>query len=207
MTYQSSPNAGCCSEPVNVTEGEGNGIDRRAAHEPTYFGGTIAIAWRKRDEPAKGRDEAGETGGKKSCRLGHIRSEFQAQVVVLAVLKTHGAIRALLKNTKRQFTAQLNDMASKGCQAVAKSRLTEDLHFLRECYKQRLEARSWLIGDVCRRMSTMKHTEAAPRTAASFIESPDCKWMYSRICVCVAAPVLRARAHGVAVEHPVGDID
>jgi len=166
-------------ESASVTESEGSRKDCRAAHELIDLGGTVAIAW---------RNEIAVTGGRKGCRPdNNIRNEFQVQEVMLPVLKTHGAIRVLLNNAKRLLVAQLNDMTSKGCQAVANNRPTASLHFPSECYKQQLEARVWFIRAVCRRITTMKHREAALPTPATFTESPNCNWMYSRMRVCVVA--------------------
>lgn len=192
MAYQSVFRPGLFAGQIIIVTGGGSGIGRCTAHELVSLGATVALVGRKLDKLEKVRGEIIAAGGQASCHSCDIRDEPSVQATVAAVLKTHGAIHALVNNAGGQFAAQLKNISAKGWEAVVKNNLTGGFLFARECYNQRMSEHGGaivnIIADMWGGMPTMGHSGAARAGMLSFTETAACEWAHSGVRVNAVAP-------------------
>ena len=173
MAYQSVFRPGLFAGQIIIVTGGGSGIGRCTAHELVSLGATVALIGRKLDKLEKVRGEIVAAGGQASCHSCDIRDEPSVQATVAAVLKTHGAIHALVNNAGGQFVAQLKNISAKGWEAVVKNNLTGGFLFARECYNQRMSEHGGAIVNIIAdigRMPTMGHSARPVPDALPFTE-------------------------------------
>jgi len=192
MAYQSVFRPGLFAGQIIIVTGSGSGIGRCTAHELVSLGATVALVGRKLDKLEKVRGEIIAAGGQASCHSCDIRDEPSVQATVAAVLKTHGAIHALVNNAGGQFVAQLKNISAKGWEAVVKNNLTGGFLFARECYNQRMSEHGGAIvnisADIAGGLPTMGHSGAARAGMISFTETAACEWAHSGVRVNAVAP-------------------
>ena len=192
MAYQSVFRPGLFAGQTIIVTGGGSGIGRCTAHELVSLGATVALVGRTLEKLEKVRGEILAVGGQASCHACDIRDEPAVQATVAAVLKTHGAIDALVNNAGGQFVAQLKDISAKGWEAVVKNNLTGGFLFARECYNQRMSEHGGaivnIIADMWGGMPTLGHTGAARAGMLSFTETAACEWAHSGVRVNAVAP-------------------
>ena len=192
MAYQSVFRPGLFAGQTIIVTGGGSGIGRCTAHELVSLGATVALVGRTLEKLEKVRGEILAVGGQASCHACDIRDEPAVQATVAAVLKTHGAIDALVNNAGGQFVAQLKDISAKGWDAVVKNNMTGAFLFSRECYNQRMSEHGGaivnIIADMWGGMPTLGHTGAARAGMLSFTETAACEWAHSGVRVNAVAP-------------------
>ncbi len=192
MAYHSVFRPGLFAGQIIIVTGGGSGIGRCTAHELVSLGATVALIGRKLDKLEKVRGEIVAAGGQASCHSCDIRDEPSVQATVAAVLKTHGAIHALVNNAGGQFVAQLKNISAKGWEAVVKNNLTGGFLFARECYNQRMSEHGGaivnIIADMWGGMPTMGHSGAARAGMLSFTETAACEWAHSGVRINAVAP-------------------
>ncbi|TAK72271.1 MAG: SDR family oxidoreductase [Betaproteobacteria bacterium] len=192
MAYHSVFRPGLFAGQIIIVTGSGSGIGRCIAHELVSLGATVALIGRKLDKLEKVRGEIVAAGGQASCHSCDIRDEPSVQATVAAVLKTHGAIHALVNNAGGQFVAQLKNISAKGWEAVVKNNLTGGFLFARECYNQRMSEHGGaivnIIADMWGGMPTMGHSGAARAGMLSFTETAACEWAHSGVRINAVAP-------------------
>ena len=192
MAYHSVFRPGLFAGQIIIVTGGGSGIGRCTAHELVSLGATVALIGRKLDKLEKVRGEIVAAGGQASCHSCDIRDEPSVQATVAAVLKTHGAIHALVNNAGGQFAAQLKNISAKGWEAVVKNNLTGGFLFARECYNQRMSEHGGaivnIIADMWGGMPTMGHSGAARAGMLSFTETAACEWAHSGVRINAVAP-------------------
>ena len=190
MAYQSVFRPGLFAGQIIIVTGGGSGIGRCTAHELVSLGATVALIGRKLDKLEKVRGEIVAAGGQASCHSCDIRDEPSVQATVAAVLKTHGAIHALVNNAGGQFVAQLKNISAKGWEAVVKNNLTGGFLFARECYNQRMSEHGGAIVNIIADIGACPpwairrgRAGCSPlhRTAA-------CEWAHSGVRVNAVAP-------------------
>ncbi len=192
MAYHSVFRPGLFAGQIIIVTGSGSGIGRCIAHELVSLGATVALIGRKLDKLEKVRGEIVAAGGQASCHSCDIRDEPSVQATVAAVLKTHGAIHALVNNAGGQFAAQLKNISAKGWEAVVKNNLTGGFLFARECYNQRMSEHGGaivnIIADILGGLPTMGHSGAARAGMLSFTETAACEWAHSGVRINAVAP-------------------
>lgn len=192
MAYASVFRPGLFAGQTIIVTGGGSGIGRCTAHELVSLGAAVALVGRKLEKLEKVRDEIAAVGGQASCHSCDIRDEPMVQSTVAAVLKTHGAIHALVNNAGGQFVANLKDISGKGWEAVVRNNLTGAFLFSRECYNQAMSEHGGaivnIIADMWGGMPTMAHAGAARAGLLSLTESAACEWAHSGVRVNAVAP-------------------
>jgi citronellol/citronellal dehydrogenase len=121
---------------VIIVTGGGSGIGRCTAHELASLGATVAIVGRNPEKLANVKAEVDAEGGLVSTHVCDIRDEAVVVETIDAVLAAHGRIDGLVNNAGGQYRMPLEDISTKGFEAVVRSNLTGGFIFMREVYKR-----------------------------------------------------------------------
>ena len=131
MPYQSVFRPGLFAGQVVIVTGGGSGIGRCTAHELASLGATVALVGRTPEKLEAVAAEIAEDGGQASTHACDIREEAQVSTTVEAVLARHGRLNALVNNAGGQYRSPMQDISTKGFEAVVRNNLTGGFIFMR----------------------------------------------------------------------------
>jgi citronellol/citronellal dehydrogenase len=213
MPYGSIFRPGLFDGCVTIVTGGGSGIGRCTAHELASLGSRVVLVGRNADKLEQVKAEIEAEGGVVSSHVCDIRDEAAVKTTVEAVLDVHGRIDGLVNNAGGQFFSPLEDISTKGFEAVVRNNLVGGFIFMREAYSRWMRQHGGSIvnmsADVWGGLPGCAHSGAARAAMNSLTESAACEWAASGVRVNSVAPGLIAssgfdRYSGEAVEKILG---
>jgi len=195
MSYQSIYRADLFANQVIVITGAGSGIGRCTAHELASLGATVALVGRDLDKLAvvKGEIEATGIASERISLHGcDIRKEEQVIAMVDEILALHGRIDSLVNNAGGQYRQPLDQISSKGFEAVVRLNLFGGFMVMREVYnrwmKQHGGAIVNMIADIWGGWFQYGHSGAARGGMWTLSETAAAEWAHSGVRVNCVAP-------------------
>jgi citronellol/citronellal dehydrogenase len=187
MNYQSVFRENLFQGQVVVVTGGGSGIGRCTAHELIALGATVAIVGRNAEKLDKVERELLAEGGTVSTHICDIREEAEVIATLAAILAAHGRIDALVNNAGGQYRQALQDISTKGFEAVVRNNLTGGFIFMREAYKCWMGEHGGsivnIIADIWNGWPTYAHSGASRAGMWSLTESAASEWAAAGIRV------------------------
>ena len=192
MPYQSVFRAGLFADQTVIVTGGGSGIGRCTAHELAALGATVAIVGRDTDKLAEVVSEITEDGGKVTAHRCDIRDEAQVIAMVEEVLATHGRIDGLVNNAGGQYRQPLEQISSKGFEAVVRLNLFGGFMVMREVYNRWMAKNGGsivnIIADIWHGWPNYGHSGAARGGMLTLSESAASEWAPAGVRVNCVAP-------------------
>lgn len=192
MPYQSVFRPGLFDGQVFLITGGGSGIGRCTAHELASLGATVAIAGRSMEKLEAVASEIREDNGKVSCHACDIRVEDQVVALVDAVLNEHGRIDGLVNNAGGQYRQPLNQISSKGFEAVVRLNLFGGFMVMRETYNRWMQDNGGaivnVIADIWNGWANYAHSGASRGGMWTLSESAASEWAPAGVRVNCVAP-------------------
>lgn len=195
MSYLSVFRAGLFEGQVFIVTGGGSGIGRCATHELAALGATVAIIGRGIDKLEKVRTEVtadGISSEKISTHACDIRDEAQVIAMIEAVLAQHGRIDGLVNNAGGQYRQPLDQISTKGFEAVVKLNLTSGFVVMREVYNRWMKDHGGsivnIIADIWGGWANYAHSGAARGGMWTLSQSAASEWAPSGVRVNCVAP-------------------
>jgi citronellol/citronellal dehydrogenase len=196
MSYRSIYRPGLFAGSVIVVTGGGSGIGRCTAHELVSLGARVAIVGRRAEKLERVKAEIESEGGLVSAHVCDIRDDEAVSGTVEAVLAAHGRIDGLVNNAGGQFFSSLENISTKGFEAVVRSNLVGGFIFMREAYVRWMAKHGGAIvnmsADFWNGLPGCAHSGAARAGMNSLTESAACEWAASGVRVNSIAPGLIA---------------
>lgn len=195
MSYQSVFRSGLFDGQVVLVTGAGSGLGRCTAHELASLGATVALAGRGLDKLETVKAEivdSGVSADKVSTHSCDIRKEDEVIALVDAVLAQHGRINGLVNNAGGQYRQPLNEISSKGFEAVVRLNLFGGFMVMREVYNRWMEKNGGaivnMIADIWGGWSHYGHSGAARGGMWTLSETAASEWAHSGVRVNCVAP-------------------
>lgn len=192
MPYQSVYRNDLFAGEIILITGGGSGIGRCSAHELASLGATVALAGRKLEALDKVRSEIEADGGKASCHVCDIRDEGQVIDTIESVLKMHGKIDGLVNNAGGQYRQPLEDISSKGFEAVVRLNLFGGFMMMREVYQRWMKDNGGaivnMIADIWGGWFHYGHSGAARGGMWTLSQTAAAEWANSGVRVNCVAP-------------------
>ncbi len=195
MAYQSIYRQDLFSNQVVVLTGAGSGIGRCTAHELASLGATVALVGRDLDKLGVVKAEIEDTGigsERVTVHACDIRKEEQVIAMVDEILARHGRIDALVNNAGGQYRQPLDEISSKGFEAVVRLNLFGGFMVMREVYnrwmKQHGGAIVNMIADIWGGWFQYGHSGAARGGMWTLSETAASEWAHSGVRVNCVAP-------------------
>ena len=195
MAYQSIYRQNLFSNQVVVITGAGSGIGRCTAHELASLGATVALVGRDLDKLGVVKAEIEDTGmasERVTVHVCDIRKEEQVIAMVDEILARHGRIDALVNNAGGQYRQPLDEISSKGFEAVVRLNLFGGFMVMREVYnrwmKQHGGAIVNMIADIWGGWFQYGHSGAARGGMWTLSETAASEWAHSGVRVNCVAP-------------------
>lgn len=195
MAYQSIYRQDLFSNQVVVITGAGSGIGRCTAHELASLGATVALVGRDLDKLGVVKAEieaAGMASERVTVHACDIRKEEQVIAMVDEILARHGRIDALVNNAGGQYRQPLDEISSKGFEAVVRLNLFGGFMVMREVYnrwmKQHGGAIVNMIADIWGGWFQYGHSGAARGGMWTLSETAASEWAHSGVRVNCVAP-------------------
>ena len=192
VPYRSVFAPGLFAGQVVVVTGGGSGIGRCTAHELAALGAHVVLIGRKLDKLHAAAGEIVADGGRCSFHACDVRDEEAVRDVVQAIVVSLGRIHALVNNAGGQFIQPLENISSKGWEAVVATNLTGGFLMARECYLQSMQQHGGaivnIVADMWGSMPGMGHSGAARAGMVSFTETAALEWAKSGVRVNAVAP-------------------
>jgi citronellol/citronellal dehydrogenase len=191
-SYRSVFAPGLFTGQIILVTGGGSGIGRCTAHELAALGAHVVLLGRKLEKLQAVAEEIIADGGRCTFHACDIRDEAAVQVVVQAIVATHGRIHGLVNNAGGQYITPLEKISAKGWDAVIATNLTGGFLVARECYLQAMQAHGGaivnIVADMWGSMPGMAHSGAARAGMVSFTETAALEWAASGVRVNAVAP-------------------
>lgn len=172
--------------------GGGSGIGRCTAHELSSLGATVALVGRDADKLAKTQSEIEAAGGKATTHICDIRVEAQVIEMIDSVLATHGKIDGLVNNAGGQYRQPLDQISSKGFEAVVRLNLFGGFMVMREVYNRWMKQHGGsivnMIADIWGGWFHYGHSGAARGGMWTLSQTAASEWAHSGVRVNCVAP-------------------
>lgn len=192
LTYASVFRPQLFQGQVIVVTGGGSGIGRCTAHELASLGAHVVLVGRQIDKLQAVAAEIAADGGLASAAACDIRDEDAVRALVAGVIASQGRVHGLVNNAGGQYISPMENISSKGWQAVVDTNLTGGFLLARECYLQCMQAQGGAIvntvADIWGSMPGMGHSGAARAGMVSFTETAAAEWGRSGVRVNAVAP-------------------
>ena len=131
-------------------------------------------------------------GGRVSIHTADIRDESTVSDVVDAILSEHGRIDGLFNNAGGQYRAALENISTKGFEAVVRNNLTGGFIVMREAYTKWMKEHGGaivnMIADIWNGWPHFAHSGAARGGMLTLSESAATEWAASGVRVNTIAP-------------------
>ena len=182
-------------DKVIVITGAGSGIGRCTAHELASLGATVALVGRDLDKLGVVKAEIEATGMASERITVHacdIRKEEQVIAMVDEILARHGRIDALVNNAGGQYRQPLDEISSKGFEAVVRLNLFGGFMVMREVYNRWMNQHGGaivnMIADIWGGWFQYGHSGAARGGMWTLSETAASEWAHSGVRVNCVAP-------------------
>ncbi|PBC48202.1 2,4-dienoyl-CoA reductase [Rhodococcus sp. ACS1] len=192
MPYQSVYAPGLFDGQTIVVTGGGSGIGRCTAHELASLGAHVAIVGRNQDKLDHVRREITEDGGSVSTHVTDIRDEDGVGAVIDTIIGDHGHIDGLVNNAGGQYRSPLEDISTKGFEAVVRNNLTGGFIVMREVFTRSMSQHGGsivnMIADIWHGWPHFSHSAAARGGMFTLSESAATEWAAAGVRVNTVAP-------------------
>jgi citronellol/citronellal dehydrogenase len=192
MGYKSIYRPDLFKDQVVIVTGGGSGIGRCTAHELAAVGATVAIVGRNPEKLSHVKGEIEDVGGKVATYVCDIREEARVIETVEAVLADHGKIDGLVNNAGGQYRMPLEDISTKGFEAVVRNNLTGGFIFMRETFQRWMKANGGsivnMIADIWNGWPNYAHSASARGGMWTLTESAASEWASYGVRVNAVAP-------------------
>jgi citronellol/citronellal dehydrogenase len=195
MTYQSVYRPDLFQGQVVLVTGSGSGLGRCTAHELASLGATVALAGRGLDKLETVKAEiiaSGIAAEKVSTHACDIRKEDEVIALVEAVLAAHGRINGLVNNAGGQYRQPLEEISSKGFEAVVRLNLFGGFMVMREVYNRWMKQHGGsivnMIADIWGGWHHYGHSGAARGGMWTLTQTAAGEWAQSGVRVNCVAP-------------------
>lgn len=192
MGYQSIFKDGLFAGQTVVITGGGSGIGRCTAHELAALGAEVAIVGRNADKLNAVQAEIRDDGGRVSIHSADIRDEAAVSDVIDAILHEHGRINGLFNNAGGQYRAPLENITTKGFEAVVRNNLTGGFIVMREVYSKWMKEHGGavvnMIADIWHGWPHFAHSAAARGGMLTLSESAATEWAAAGVRINTIAP-------------------
>ncbi|MBM6545405.1 SDR family oxidoreductase [Janibacter sp. YIM B02568] len=192
MSYQSIYAPGLFVGQTILVTGGGSGIGRCTAHELAHLGARVVITGRKQEKLDAVVEEITEDGGSVASRSFDIRDEESAVAAITSILEEEGKIDGLINNAGGQYKSALEDVSTKGFEAVVRTNLTGGFIMMREVYNQWMKDHGGaivnIIADIWNGWPGMGHSGAGRGGMHTLTETAACEWAASGVRVNALAP-------------------
>ena len=195
MAYKSIYRSDLFTDQVVLITGAGSGIGRCSAHELAALGATVALVGREvaKLETVKAEIEAtGSATGTISTHSCDIRKEEQVIAMIDEVLARHGRIDCLVNNAGGQYRQPLDQISSKGFEAVVRLNLFGGFMVMREVYNRWMKQHGGsivnMIADIWGGWFQYGHSGAARGGMWTLSQTAAAEWAHSGVRVNCVAP-------------------
>ena len=192
MGYQSVFATDLFKDQTIIVTGGGSGIGRCTAHELAALGANVVIVGRNEEKLAGVRDEIIEDGGKVFTQTCDIRDEDSVISVIDNVLAEYGCIHGLVNNAGGQYRTAMENISTKGFEAVVRNNLTGGFIFMRQIYLRWMKENGGnivnIIADIWNGWPDFAHSGAARGGMLTLSESVACEWGADNVRVNTVAP-------------------
>lgn len=175
-----------------IVTGGGSGIGRCVAHELAALGATVAIVGRDQDKLDTVRGEISDDGGRVSIHSLDIRDEQAVIEMIDRVIADHGGIDGLVNNAGGQYRSPLNEISTKGFEAVVRNNLAGGFIVMREAYNRWMVDHGGsivnMIADIWNGWPNFAHSAAARGGMLTLSECAAAEWAKSGVRVNTVAP-------------------
>ncbi|MDF3305899.1 SDR family oxidoreductase [Rhodococcus sp. T2V] len=192
MPYQSVYAPGLFDGQTIVVTGGGSGIGRCTAHELASLGAHVAIVGRNQDKLDHVSREITEDGGSVSRHVTDIRDEDGVGAVIDTIVGDRGRIDGLVNNAGGQYRSPLEDISTKGFEAVVRNNLTGGFIVMREVFTRSMSQHGGsvvnMIADIWHGWPHFSHSAAARGGMFTLSESAATEWAAAGVRVNTVAP-------------------
>lgn len=194
MPYQSVYRPGLFEGQVILVTGGGSGLGRCTVHELAALGATVAIAGRKAEKLTEVQQEVQAEGapGRVTTHVCDIRDEAQVIALIDGVLEQHGRIDGLVNNAGGQYRQPMEEISSKGFEAVVRLNLFGTFMVMREAYTRAMKGRGGsivnIIADIWGGWFHYAHSGAARGGVWTLSQTAAAEWAHSGVRVNCVAP-------------------
>ncbi|SDZ84180.1 SDR family oxidoreductase [Microbulbifer marinus] len=192
MSYDSQLRPGSFAGQTHLVTGGGSGIGRCIAHELASLGAHVVLIGRSVGKLEKTAEEIRTDGGDCSFYSLDIRDEDSVREAVTAILQERERIHGLVNNAGGQFPAPLEQIKSKGFEAVVRSNLLGGFLMAREVFVQSMKGGGGSIvnitADNAGGMPMMGHSGAARAGMENLTQSAAVEWAAHGVRVNAVAP-------------------
>lgn len=192
MEYSSIFAPGLFAGQTVIVTGGGSGIGRCTAHELAHLGAHVVIVGRQQERLDAVAAEIDEDGGACSSYVLDIRDESAVSAMIADVVARQGRIDHLVNNAGGQYKTRLEDISTKGFEAVVRTNLTGGFIVMREAFNQSLRHHGGsivnIIADVANGWPGFSHSGAARGGMLTLTESAATEWAEHGVRVNALAP-------------------
>jgi citronellol/citronellal dehydrogenase len=192
VPYDSIYRPNLFAEQTVLITGGGSGIGRCTAHELAHLGAHVALVGRSPDKLDAVRAEIQQDGGSVSTYVADIRDEARVVEVVDAVVADRGRVHGLVNNAGGQYRSRLEDITTKGFEAVVRNNLTGGFVVMREVFRRSMAEHGGaivnMIADIWFGWPNYAHSGAARGGMLTLSETAATEWAENGVRVNTVAP-------------------